>query len=237
MWYSQRTNASEVKAPGGLSVKRFAQPNDLLAQAKADAKEAQAQRDSLALALRQYSDVAQALPALFEATASEVERSARDWFDELATRLANCLKSGGGQLFRAAIWLNDANVPDEFVSVGVTHGAFKVGHGKTDGLAKKRTIGGIAFRNKDGVCYCEDTKTDSRYISKTAKPKYRSIYALALGGSPRWGVMTIDAVRPNSFGESEIEIVEVFAGLASVGASIWYAKVSATDETENHATS
>jgi hypothetical protein len=150
----------------------------------------------------------------------------------LTTRLANCLKSDHGQLFRAAIWLNDPSVPDSFVAVGRTQGAFSVNGDKRELLRKKDTIGGLAFKAAKGICYVQDTKTDKRFLPKPAKKaKYRSVYAMALGAKPRWGVMTIDADRPNAFGEREVSIVEVFAGLASVAAEFWAEKTIPADKT------
>lgn len=180
----------------------------------------------LEVTLEQYSEVATALDALVDLDAAQIETGAKAWFTTLATRLATCLKTQADEHYRVAIWLDDPNFPDHFIAVG--HGLFNANEPEMGKLERDYTIGGLAFRSVTGTYYCRDTATDPNYKPRRAGPqRYHSVFAIALGSlTDPWGVMTADARQANGFDEREQMLIRRFGELASVGALIWYSRVT-----------
>src|SRR5690606_33746956 len=78
-----------------------------------------------------------------------------------------------------------------------------------------------------GEYLCRDIKKDRRYKSRTGTPRpYQSVFAIRVGDSPPWGVMTIDAPRVDGFADADLTIVRRFARLVSAGATVAVAKYS-----------
>lgn len=176
--------------------------------------------------LEQYGEVAMALDALLLAPVEQVEGASRQWFSQLATRLAHRLREERQHHYRVAIWLDDPNYPDVFIGIG--RGLFDPGDTDMDTLERKNTIGGLAFESPTMTYYCRDRKTDPNFKPrKNIPPSFESVFGLALGDDVnRWGVMTIDARQVNGFPDDTVWLIRRFGELASMGASIWYHRVT-----------
>ncbi len=206
----------ELRLPGGLGATRN----------QAAASDAGTTVRALKIDLEQYSEVAAALSALVEADLIEVETAARQWFSELATRLATRLKEQRDHHYRVAIWLDDPNSPNYFVGIG--RGIFDKGDTDMDTLERKYTIGGLAFDSPTMTYYCRDRRTDPNFKPrKHVPPSFESVFGLALGEhDDRWGVMTVDARQANGFPDDTQWLIQRFGELASIGALLWYSRVT-----------
>lgn len=204
---------SRLKGPLGLEVSR-------------DGSTATHGVEALRIDLEQYGEIATALSGLLDAKREAVEPAAREWFSELATRLATRLSDTRNHHYRVAIWLDDPQYPDHFVGIG--RGMFAEGDPDMDRLERAHTIGGLAFESPNMYYYCRDRQTDPNFRPrKTIPPTFNSVFGLALGTlNDRWGVMTIDARHANGFPEETQWLIRRFGDLASVGAMIWYARVT-----------
>lgn len=176
--------------------------------------------------LEQYGEVAAALEGLVDASPEQVEAAARQWFSQLATRLALRLKEERDQHYRVAIWLDDPNYPDRFLGIG--RGLFDHADSDMDSLDRRYTIGGLAFESVTMTYYCRDRRTDPQFKPrKNVPPSFQSVFGLALGDETnRWGVMTVDARQANGFPDDAQWMIRQFGELASLGAFIWYSRVT-----------
>jgi hypothetical protein len=209
----------DVTLPGGSRIHGKASPG-------ASVEDNAAIVRGVRIDLEQYGEVAAALDALITSDSEHVEAAARQWFSQLATRLATRLTERRDHHYRVAIWLDDPNYPDRFV--GVVRGLFDPGDTDMDFLDRKYTIGGLAFDSATMTYYCGDRKTDPNFKPrKHVPPSFESVFGLALGQhNNRWGVMTVDARQVNGFPPDTQWLVQRFGELASLGATIWYARVT-----------
>jgi hypothetical protein len=206
----------ELNLPFGIGAKRSIRAADDTA----------ARLEAARIDLQQYGEVATALEALLRTEAAEVEAAARQWFSELATRLATRLKEERNHHYRVAIWLDDPQFPDSFVGVG--HGLFDRNDTDMDFLERKYTIGGLAFQSSNMTYYCHDRRTDPSFKPrKSIPPSFESVFGLALGTyNDRWGVMTVDARQVNGFPDESQWLIRRFGELASLGAIVWELKAT-----------
>lgn len=211
------TKDLDLTLPGGSKLTS----KGVLGSGSAEARVAAAKLD-----LDQYGEVATALDALAQARPDEAEDHARRWFSELATRLALRLKQEPNQHYRVAIWLDDPRHSDVFLGIG--RGMFEAGDTDMDSLERKNTIGGLAFDSVTMSYYSRDCTTDANFKPRrNVPPSFKSVFGLALGDEhDRWGVMTVDARQVNGFSEDAHWLIRRFGELASLGAVIWYARVT-----------
>lgn len=196
------------------------------------AKDADTRIRAARLDLAQYGEVATALAWVVDADPDEAERAAREWFSQLATRLALRLKEEKDHHYRVAIWLDDPQYPDRFIGIG--RGMFHHNDVDMDSLERKHTIGGLAFESVTMSYYCSDVQRDQSFKPrKHVPPSFKSVFGLALGTTnDRWGVMTVDARQLDGFPEDTQWLIRQFGELASLGAVIWYSRVAPTGPVE-----
>lgn len=215
---------TDLKLPLGIGLRHEEKPED----ASRTVAEAVAFLEaSLRLNLDQYGEVATALEAVINSKPSAVEGAAREWFSQLATRLAHLLRQQRDHHYRVAIWLDDPSSQTHFIAVG--YGMFDRHDENMERLERgSYTIGGIAFASVTGDYYCRDTRTDPNFKPrKTVPPSFRSVYALALGKlNDRWGVMTVDSRQTNGFPDDAQWLVRRFGELCSLGAVTWASKLT-----------
>lgn len=173
---------------------------------------------------RRYAEAAVGMAAMVEA-AGPADRSLTSWFDLVASAVATGLTAYPEDHFRVAIWA-DLGDPRGFHLLGSAN------HDRNDPrmriLSKEKTIGGHAWQAKAGEYLCGDVTKDRKFKARSATPRpYKAIFAIRVGEpSKPWGVMTIDAPRIDSFGQTELIIARRFAQLASAGAAIATARYS-----------
>lgn len=173
---------------------------------------------------RRYAEAAVGMVAMVEAP-GPADRSLTSWFDLVASAVATGLTAYPEDHFRVAIWA-DLGDPEGFHLLGSAN------HDRNDPqmrtLSKDKTIGGHAWRAKAGEYLCSDISKDRKFKARSATPRpYKAIFAIRVGEPSRpWGVMTIDAPRTDSFGQTELIIARRFAELASAGAAIATARYS-----------
>lgn len=99
-------------------------------------------------AFERITDVAQGVVAIFDASPEDVDATAREWFDYLASCLSGALRTQPEELYRVAIW-EDTGLPDQFVGIGWA--MFDANDPAVERLGKNDTLAGIAFRSVDRV--------------------------------------------------------------------------------------
>ncbi|MDQ3871126.1 MAG: GAF domain-containing protein [Chloroflexota bacterium] len=169
-------------------------------------------------ALARLNDLEQALVALAEADADEIDEVAGNWFDLLCEDLAFVLGIGTNQRFRIAIWTDDETDPAYLR--GLAYYGFDRNDPKYDKLSRLGTVAGWAVANRREH-YARDVANDAIYLGRTGPARYRSMVAVPLGApDDPWAVMTVDAEERDGLDETRRALIRRFGSLASTGAAL-----------------
>lgn len=204
----------------GFNFQRFRKKSaqEIADEATARQDAASGERRQLADAFLRYSEAAVGIVPMVEAS-GPANQSLGAWFDVVASALAAALVIFPEDHFRVGIWA-DLGDPAAFRILGSAN--LNRNDPKIQQLSKADTIGGHAWRSKQGEYLCVDIKKDRKYKARSSAPRpYTSIFAIRVGEQGRpWGVVTIDAPRPDCFGQQGLVIIRRFAKLISAGAAV-----------------
>lgn len=181
------------------------------------------ERRQAQVAFQRYAEAAVGMVPMVGATGPAHE-TLTAWFDVVADAIAASLVKQPEDHYRVGIYA-DLGDPDAFSLLGCCR--LDRNNPRIERLSKEGTLAGHAFTSKAGEYLCADIKKDRRYKNRSGKPRpYQSVFAIRVGDTHAWGVMTIDAPRANGFSTADVVIIRRFAKLISAGAAIAVAKYS-----------